>query len=51
VEGVTEPKQGDDGAKLPWKVRKQAYLSNLEKDSQESLMLCAADKICNMQVD
>lgn len=49
VMGVTEPKKDETGEKLPWKVRKQAYLDNLKNDSKESLLLCAADKIHNMQ--
>jgi (p)ppGpp synthase/HD superfamily hydrolase len=48
VMGVTEPKE-ENGEKLPWKVRKRAYLEKLKTDSEESLLLCAADKIYNMQ--
>jgi len=49
VMGVTEPKLDESGQKLPWQVRKDAYLENLKTVSQASLMLSAADKICNMR--
>ena len=48
VMGVTE-KKSDGKEKLPWKVRKDAYIENLENDRVESLMVCAADKIHNMR--
>jgi (p)ppGpp synthase/HD superfamily hydrolase len=48
VMGVTEKKNDHSENKLPWKVRKESYIKNLENDSEESLLLCAADKIHNM---
>ena len=32
-----------------WHKRKEKYLHNLENDSQEALLVAAADKICNMR--
>ena len=49
VAGVTEPKFDVYGKKLPWKVRKVAYLEGLRHDSQESMTICVADKICNLR--
>jgi len=49
VIGVTEPKIDSNGQKLPWVKRKAGYVNNLDKVIQESLLVCAADKICNMQ--
>jgi (p)ppGpp synthase/HD superfamily hydrolase len=49
VLGVTEPKKDESGEKLPWKVRKEAYIENLKGSSPESLLVCAADKIYNMR--
>jgi len=45
VLGVTEDK---DPANT-WEERKEAYVNNLKIVSQESLIVCAADKIHNMQ--
>lgn len=36
------------GAKASWTERKQGYLSRLKTDSKEALMVCAADKIHNL---
>ncbi|PIR69244.1 MAG: bifunctional (p)ppGpp synthetase/guanosine-3',5'-bis(diphosphate) 3'-pyrophosphohydrolase [Candidatus Niyogibacteria bacterium CG10_big_fil_rev_8_21_14_0_10_46_36] len=47
VMGVTEKKMRD-GKKIPWKVRKEAYLHNLQHVSRNSLLVCAADKVHNM---
>lgn len=52
VEGVSEEKDSEMSPKeerRTWKKRKLAYLKNLETDSEGSLMVCAADKIHNMQ--
>ncbi|MDZ7726354.1 MAG: HD domain-containing protein [Candidatus Campbellbacteria bacterium] len=49
VYGVTEPKFDNAGNKLSWKTRKQAYLENLKEDSEGSMLICVADKICNLR--
>ena len=48
VRGVTEEKERD-GKPLPWKERKRGYLENLKGDSEESMLICVADKIYNLQ--
>ncbi len=50
VKGVSEDKNPNiesDGAST-WLERKQKYLDALEEDSDEALMVCAADKIHNL---
>jgi (p)ppGpp synthase/HD superfamily hydrolase len=51
VKGVSEDKdpniENDD--KATWETRKLKYLAGLESDSEESLMVCCADKIHNLQ--
>ncbi len=51
VKGVSEDKdpniESDD--KATWETRKLKYLAGLENDSEESLMVCCADKIHNLQ--
>ncbi len=51
VQGVSEDKdpniKSDDRA--TWEERKRKYLDNLKHDSQESLLVCAADKIHNLR--
>jgi len=47
VRGVTEVKERD-GKKLPWKERKLGILRGLEGSSEESMLVCAADKIHNL---
>ena len=52
VEGVSEDKDASiskEDEKLTWKDRKKKYLTNLINDSEGSLLVCAADKIHNMQ--
>lgn len=52
VEGVSEEKDASMSKaeeKRTWIERKKKYLKNLEEDSKGSLMVCAADKIHNMQ--
>lgn len=52
VEGVSEDKDATiskEEERATWKDRKKSYLANLETDSEGSLMVCAADKIHNMQ--
>lgn len=38
--------RGDKGS---WRKRKEKYLKNLENDTEEALLVAAADKICNMR--
>jgi len=51
VKGVSEDKdpnvESDD--KATWEDRKTKYLAGLDNDSNESLMVCAADKIHNLR--
>ncbi|MFA6514446.1 MAG: HD domain-containing protein [Patescibacteria group bacterium] len=51
VKGISEDKnpnvERDD--KATWEDRKSRYLAGLENDSDESLMVCAADKIHNLE--
>ena len=51
VKGVSEDKdpnvESDD--KATWEMRKLKYIAGLEHDSNESLMVCCADKIHNLQ--
>lgn len=51
VKGVSEDKdpnvESDD--KATWNERKSKYLAGLDNDSDESLMVCAADKIHNLK--
>ncbi len=50
VAGVTEDKDPNKKEKeKPWIERKQKYLEHLKKDSRESMMVSAADKIHNLQ--
>jgi (p)ppGpp synthase/HD superfamily hydrolase len=50
VKGVTEDKDPNKKEKeKPWIERKQDYLAHLKKDSKESMMVSAADKIHNLQ--
>ena len=50
VKGVSEDKTLNNKLteKESWQYRKNKYLEGLKDDSQESLMVCAADKIHNM---
>lgn len=48
VMDVTEPKYSGD-EKLTWLERKKAYIKQLKKAGQKSLMVCAADKIHNLR--
>lgn len=47
VAGVTEQKEFD-GKELPWKTRKLSNLENFASGSEESLLICAVDKIYNL---
>jgi len=51
VKGVSEDKDPNDEGrkKMPWGECKQKYIAGLETDSRESLLVCAADKIHNLQ--
>ena len=50
VKGVSEDKDlnNKSNEKESWDYRKNKYLEGLKNDSQESLMVCAADKIHNL---
>lgn len=47
VLGVTEQKT-KDGIKISWAERKEQYLEKLSRDSRESLLVCAADRLHNL---
>ena len=47
VEAVSEPKRDDDGAWLPWRVRKEAYLRSLAAGPPEAVAVSLADKLHN----
>lgn len=51
VQGVSEDKDFDNGEtdRETWQERKSKYLKNLWNDSEESLLVCAADKIHNLR--
>lgn len=49
VEGVTEPQREHSGERVPWEQQKRAYIENLKKAPEASLLICAADKIHNMR--
>lgn len=48
VESVSEIKE-KDGKKLNWKERKEHYFMNLEKESDDALLIAIADKIDNIE--
>ncbi|MEM6327556.1 MAG: HD domain-containing protein, partial [Bacteroidota bacterium] len=47
VEAVSEPKAGPDGRMLPWRVRKETYLSVLRAGPPEAAAVSLADKLHN----
>ncbi len=51
VQGVSEDADFNNGEtdEETWQERKDSYLVNLENDSQESLLVCAGDKIHNLK--
>lgn len=51
VKGVSEDKDPniDSDDKVTWEIRKLNYLANLEIGSEESLLVCTADKIHNLE--
>ena len=48
VEGVTEEKFIGQNEKATWRNRKEGYLEKLQQDSEEAMLVCAADKIHNL---
>ncbi|MDP2655256.1 MAG: HD domain-containing protein [bacterium] len=48
VESVSEPKE-IDGRKLSWKEKKEHYLANLGKASDDAVLIAIADKIDNIE--
>ena len=48
VEDVTEPKLNNEGEKLPWRVRKEAYLDHLQAANPGALAISLADKHHNV---
>ena len=51
VKGVSEDKDPniESDGQATWETRKLKYLAGLENDSDESLLVCCADKIHNLQ--
>lgn len=49
VRQVSEQKRDADGAKLPWKVRKEAFLLRLRTADPEAKAIFCADQIHNME--
>ena len=47
VEAVSEPQLDADGAQLPWRVRKEAYLAGLAAAPAEASAISLADKLHN----
>lgn len=47
VEAVSEPQRDADGKRLPWRVRKQAYLDGLSAGPVEAAAVALADKLHN----
>ena len=48
VLALTEPKRDPSGQKLPWRTRKDQYLSQLKSASTMALRVSAADKLHNL---
>jgi len=50
VEGVSEEKNpnGNSDKRESWNIRKKGYIEKLKEDGFESMMVCAADKIHNL---
>ena len=48
VRTLSEPKRFPDGTKVPWRARKEAYLSQLKMGSPMALRVSAADKLHNL---
>lgn len=48
VRNVTEPKLDESGEKLPWQVRKEAYIDHLSDAPDEALAISLADKHHNV---
>ena len=47
VESVSEPQRDADGARLAWRVRKEAYIASLTNGSPEAAAVALADKLHN----
>jgi GTP pyrophosphokinase len=47
VEGCTDSFEVDSSRKLEWEVRKKSYIGRLRKESEETLLFSAADKLYN----
>ena len=47
VRGVTEPKRGQGGRPLPWRMRKETYVDTLRGASPEAVAISLADKLHN----
>lgn len=48
VKEVTEEKYTGQNEKATWQKRKEGYLEKLKYDSEEAMLVCAADKIHNL---
>ena len=52
VKELSEEKSPNDGEAKSietWEMRKTKYIEKLETDSKEALLICCADKICNLR--
>ena len=49
VEEVSEKESGLLSRRESWEERKKGYIKKLKRDSQEAMMVCAADKIQNLE--
>ena len=47
IEAVSEPQRDAEGARLPWRVRKEAYLASLAAGPVEASAVALADKLHN----
>jgi len=47
VEGCTDGEADSTGEKAPWRARKEAYLSHLQHESKELLLVSCCDKLHN----
>jgi len=47
VEGCTDGEADEGGEKAPWRERKEAYLSHLQNESAELLLISCCDKLHN----
>lgn len=49
VLSLTEPKRDDQGRRLSWQARKEAYIEQLERAEHPALLVSAADKVHNLE--